>query len=168
MAAAAMRFLLLACLVTATLPASMSRAGGPDPTIAAELITLVNAAREREGLVPIKIDARLMQAAQGLADDLAERGTVSHADRHGGRPPERFAQVGYRYAVAEEAVAAGETSCAAVIAAWLASPSHRAILLAAEARDAGVGHAFRADDPHRLGQYWVIDLGLAAVFASRP
>ncbi len=65
MAAAAMRFLLLACLVTATLPASMSRAGGPDPTIAAELITLVDAAREREGLVPDQIDARLMQRPRG-------------------------------------------------------------------------------------------------------
>ena len=168
MAAAATRLLLLACLAAAPLPASAARAGSPDPAMAAELVALVNAARAREGLLPVKIEARLMQAAQGLADDLAERGTVSHADRRGGRPPERFAQVGYRYAVAEEAVAGGQTSCAEVVADWLASPSHRAILLDAEVRDAGVGHAFRAHDTHRMGHYWVIDLGLAAAPAPRP
>ena len=168
MAAAATRLLLLVCLVAGPLPGSAARAAGPDATIAAELVAIVNAARAREGLLPVKLDTRLMQAAQGLADDLAERGTVSHADRRGGRPPERFAQVGYRYAVAEEAVAGGETNCAEVVADWLASPHHRAILLAAEVRDAGVGHAFRSDDPHRMHHYWVIDLGLAAAPAPRP
>jgi uncharacterized protein YkwD len=161
--AAGVPSLLLACLVTAVLATAAARADEAEVAIAARLLTLVNATREREGLLPLRIDARLMQAAQGLADDLAARRVLSHTDRRGGRPPARFARVGYAYSIAEEAVAGGQASCEEVVAAWLASPSHRAILLDPGAVDAGVGYVFRVDDkPGRgLGYYWVIDLGRA-------
>ena len=144
-------------------------AGAADATIAGQILALVNEARAEQGLAPLALEPRLARAAQGFADDLASRRTLSHTDRRGGRPPERFAQVGYRYAIAEEAVAAGQKTSAEVVADWLASPAHRALLLDREVRDAGVGHVFRADDrPGRgLGHYWVIDLGLAAPAQSR-
>jgi len=159
-----MRSLFLAALVITTLVASEPRMEAADAAIATELLNLVNAARAKEALAPIALEPRLTEAAQRFAEDLAARRALSHTDRRGGRPPERFLNAGYRYAIAEEAVAAGQKSCVEVVAAWLASPSHRPLLLDKAVRDAGIGYVFRADDGPGRGyrHYWVIDLGLAA------
>ena len=152
---------LVVTLAVATLPPG-ARAAPPDPALASRVIQLVNAARQQRGLAAVVMNQTLMQVAQALADDLAQRRTLSHVDSSGRGIGQRFLAADYVYSLADEAVAAGQGAPETMVAALLSQPGNRDTLMNPDARDAGVGFAARPQDAAAggIGTYWVIDLGL--------
>jgi uncharacterized protein YkwD len=145
----------------------------PRPDLAGAVVVLVNQHRAALGLPVLAVSPTLSAAATWKARHLAAYGYFAHDDP---APPvartagERIAACGYPSPFAGENIAFGQPSPAAVMAAWLASPGHRANLERPEFRALGVGVA-----PRGAALEWVQDFGdvadagsLAAPVATPP
>jgi uncharacterized protein YkwD len=117
------------------------------------VVQLTNAQRVANHLKALTVDARLQQSAQGYASHLAADGAFSHTD--GSVLSTRITATGYVFVYAGENLAMGQTSASSVVAAWMASPDHRANMLDPRFTQMGVGIAERSDG--RL--IWCIDFG---------
>lgn len=110
-----------------------------------------NAERAQAGLAALRASPVLDGAAQRHACDIARQQRLSHRSGLFSSLRSRLRRAGYAFSMANENLAAGQTSAAQVMRGWMQSPGHRANILAAPARDLGVGVAIGAD-----GQlYWV-------------
>jgi len=94
-----------------------------------DMLDLVNAERSARGLAPLTYDDRLILAAQRHSEDQALRGQMSHTGSDGSTLPVRIDRVGYSWSRIGENVAVGFPDAASVLAAWMASPSHRDTIL---------------------------------------
>ncbi|NLD42686.1 MAG: hypothetical protein GX657_04235 [Chloroflexi bacterium] len=132
---------------------------GPAPAppapdaLAGQVIELINRERAARGLAPLAGEARLAAAAAAHAADMAANDFVGHLGSDGAGPAERLERVGYAWSACGEVVAGGQPSPAAVVAAWMASEGHRAILLGSAYTEVGAGRATSAAS--RYGTYWV-------------
>ncbi len=99
-----------------------------NPALAAEVIRLVNQHRAGLGLRALKVSPTLGASAGWKARHMATNGYIGHDDP---APPvartaaERITACGYRGGWGEN-IAAGFSTAAAVLGAWLQSPGHRA------------------------------------------
>lgn len=124
------------------------------------VIALTNSERRRikgdacPDLVP---NAALTAAAERHAADMARRNYFSHTSRSGASPWSRIRTAGYRGVRLAENIAAGQPGPAEVVQGWMASPSHRAIILDCRLREIGVGYANNPGSGFTT--YWVQDLG---------
>lgn len=147
-----MRFLLIAvmlCLAGAQANACTLPAGAE--ALRGAVLAGVNAERARAGLALLRTAPALAVAAQNHACDIARNQRLSHRGGLFSTLPGRLRRAGYAFSMANENLAEGQTSPERVMHDWMASPGHRANILAADARDLGVGVAVGAD-----GQlYWV-------------
>lgn len=152
----------LACLTAVLVLSGAAAAAPPDPMMASRVIQLVNAARQQNGLPPLVMNQKLMQVAQALAEDLAQRRMLSHIDAAGKGIGARFLAADYVYSLADEAISGGQPTPEAAVADLLSHAGNRDTLLNPGVRDAGVGLAVRPEDVATtgIGTYWVIDLGL--------
>lgn len=118
-----------------------------------DVVNLTNQERAAAGLPPLASDPALMTAAQGHSQDMADHDFVSHTGSDGSTHYQRIARAGYSplYASAEN-IAAGYASPASVVAAWMASPGHRANILSPLYTHIGVGYVYEADDT--FGPYY--------------
>ncbi|EHR73514.1 uncharacterized protein with SCP/PR1 domains [Burkholderiales bacterium JOSHI_001] len=73
---------------------------------------------------PLKWDARLAQAAQTQALDMARRRQLTHAGSDGGHASDRLAQAGYEWGAVAENIARGQSDLPAVMGAWARSAGH--------------------------------------------
>jgi uncharacterized protein YkwD len=111
---------------------------------------LVNQVRAQQGLRRLRANGRLIMAASAHAADMVAHAFFGHSSPTGSTPQSRARGVGYGAGGpmrASETIgwADGEYAVPAeVVHAWLGSPQHRAILLARESRDIGVGLALGA------------------------
>jgi uncharacterized protein YkwD len=122
------------------------------------LVELINGERTARGLVALVPDARLMTTAGDYAWALAGGDPLSHTGAGREGPVARAETHGYLgWTVLGESLAAGHPTAEAVVAAWLASPSHRATLLSRDACEIGVGQATSAESAY--GVYWVAEVG---------
>ena len=96
------------------------------------------ASRRRPAL---SLDPRLSQAATLHAIDMLRWGRMSHTGSDGSDPGARISRTGYRWRSYRENVGVGYTDVRQVVAGWIASPEHRANLLADDVTQAGVGYA---------------------------
>lgn len=112
----------------------------------------INAERQRAGAAGLNRSEPLERAAQDHACALARRGQISHRGMLGTGLRTRLWQVGYRAELAGENLAAGIEAPPALVAAWMASPGHRANILMTGARDLGLGAARGRDGM----LYWVM------------
>lgn len=120
------------------------------------MIDAVNAERAKHKLAPVHGETTLMQIADFYACRLVEGGFFAHEDPIGGSTVDgRAADFGYAFWKIGENLAAGQQSVDEVMSAWLASPSHRAILLDPAFTELGV--AVKAGGPN--GIYWVQEFG---------
>lgn len=119
----------------------------------ARVVELTNAQRSASGLKGLTVNAALQQSAQHYANRLAGDGAFSHTD--GSVLATRVTEAGYAYQFVGENLALGQTSPNDVVAAWMASPDHRANMLDGRFTQMGVGVAQRADG--RL--IWCVDFG---------
>ena len=122
------------------------------------IIDLVNAERALVGLAPLARHAGLASAAGDYAAAMAGGGTFSHISLDGSGVQDRGAAHGYAgWTFLGENLAAGQSTPERVVRAWMASPAHRANVLAAQACDIGVGRAIAPGA--RYDVYWVMEIG---------
>ncbi|HEX5415383.1 MAG TPA: CAP domain-containing protein, partial [Chloroflexota bacterium] len=134
----------------------------PTPVHAAspadQAVALVNAERARQGLPPLRVAPELAAAAQSYAQLMASRGFFSHDGPDGSTMVSRDQAAGYtNWTLLEENLAAGNATAPEAVAAWLASPEHRANILSPKVDETGVGFAVQPGSPYTY--YWVEEFG---------
>jgi len=112
----------------------------------ATFLSLLNAERAKAGLSALSFNASLNQAALGHANDMVLRGYFAHHSPEGAIHSDRIRSAGCRARSMGETIANGQSSAEDVLAGWLASPAHRAILLDRKYGEIGLG---------RSGKFWV-------------
>ena len=101
------------------------------------LLKATNNARVAQGESPLVINAQLAEAARLKVRNMFDEQYWAHTAPDGTTPWHWFGQAGYAYADAGENLAKNFTTSDSTIAAWLASPTHRANVLKSEYKDVG-------------------------------
>lgn len=104
----------------------------------ARMLALVNRDRERHGLPPLQVDARVAAVARAHSEDMRRTGLVAHISPTTGSAADRVRAAGIRSAVILENVAQAY-GVAEAEEALMNSPGHRANLLAKEVTHVGLG-----------------------------
>jgi uncharacterized protein YkwD len=131
--AAAASLAVLGALAAAT-PAHAQRLSSPETS----LLNTINAVRTSHGLPPVRVDYHLTRAARGHSADMMRRQYFAHGSVVG-----RAVAAGAHGPCFGENLAWGTGITAQwVVEKWLASPSHRAILLRPGFRRVGLGIAY--------------------------
>lgn len=136
---------------TARPPAPTSRRPPPPQPAEAVVASLVNKVRGQHGCGPVRVDARLVSAAEGHSADMARRDYFSHVSPEGVSFAERIRAAGYPSPAAEN-IAVGQRSAAQVMDGWMSSPGHRRNILDCDYTAIGVGL-------WSSGWYWTQDFG---------
>jgi len=124
-------FLALCALLGATAGAEARTLSGSE----ASLLQTMNGVRASHGLAPLRLDVRLLRAARGHSADMLHHQYFAHGSVAG-----RALAHGARGPVFGEDLAWGTDATAQwVVSQWLASPSHRAVLLRPGFRRVGIG-----------------------------
>ena len=106
--------------------------------VSSTLIELANQDRKSMGLLPLKENSILNQAALAKAEDMIENDYFNHTSPSGITPWYWFKQKGYVYKAAGENLAIGFLDSAEVEKAWTESPSHRQNLLNSNFKEIGI------------------------------
>jgi uncharacterized protein YkwD len=145
-----MRLLRAACLAVACLAAGPASAFADVKQDA--LVAEINSARQAHGLRPLAVSRSLNRSASGLAAQLMRDNLFGHAGsiEAGG---------GFRTLGEALSIHPGKRPrYAATVRAWLASPSHRPLVLSAVFTRAGTGMA-RGLFSGQPSTIWVLHLG---------
>jgi uncharacterized protein YkwD len=138
------------------------------PRIKQATLCLINRQRSGRGLHALRLNSRLERAAYVHSSDMAARNHFSHVSPNGTDLVERLAGVGYvRSSVAwtvGENIGYGSGGRATprhMVAAWMASPGHRANVLNRRYREIGIGVVFGLPVPGRglPGATYTTDFG---------
>lgn len=105
------------------------------------LVDLANSGRAERALPPLRVSETLVRAAQLKADDMAAKGYFAHISPDGTTPWHWFAEAGYQFTYAGENLAINFDDSAAVYAAWMDSPGHRANILGPQYTEIGIATA---------------------------
>ena len=117
-----------------------------------EVFTLLNQERAVQGLHLLAADTALIAAARAHSQDMSQNNYFSHTNLQGKSAGQRMLEAGYSLNAWGENIAAGFTTPASVMNAWMNSPGHRANILGASFCDVGVGYESQ-------GGYWTQDFG---------
>lgn len=101
------------------------------------LLEATNRARAGEHEQPLRLNTKLMTAAQLKAHDMFAKQYWDHDAPDGTTPWYWFGEAGYAYAEAGENLAKNFSSPDSALSAWMASPVHRANILKADYQDVG-------------------------------
>jgi uncharacterized protein YkwD len=145
--------LALAIAVTGALtqraPAVQEVAYSAADRFEARMLHRLNAVRASRGLGALKLSAALSSAADRHSRDMARHGFCGHNSANGASFRTRVSRLygrgpGWRmWSVAENVFChPRRLSAAAALGSWLASPGHRANLLAPQWREVGVGAVY--------------------------
>lgn len=112
----------------------------PDPI---KIVRLTNEIRMEHGLLPLKIDSDLSQAARIRSKDMAEGRYIGHKNPYDGSgPPDAVQQSGYSYLLLLENLSKGPRMTAKeMVDGWMKSRGHRENLLDPEIEHIGVSIA---------------------------
>lgn len=150
-----MRNLLVAGVVAlAALVASPAPAGAAEPGVEAQLVDSINALRASLGLRPVASDPQLTSVARAWSDVMAQQGLAHN--------PAMPRQVAPPWARVGENVGYGE-SVSSVMAAFVHSPIHYAVLSDPYFDSVGVGVTTMAD-----GRFYVTEDFRAATDPTHP
>jgi uncharacterized protein YkwD len=116
-------------------------------SIRAATLCLVNRERADQGENPLQANAQLQQAAQGHSENMVTDDYFEHVGPNGDTPLSRMRAANYIYSSqigyeVGENIGWGTLWLAtpnAIVAAWMASPGHRANILDARFRDTAIG-----------------------------
>jgi len=103
-----------------------------------DLIDLANEERMAKGLSSLKINDKLVQAAQQKAQDMINQNYFAHTSPLGVNPWHWFDLTGYNYVVAGENLAKDFTDSKILHQAWMNSPSHRDNILNKNYQEVGI------------------------------
>jgi len=132
-------------------PPSTKAAARVAPSVATQVITLVNDERAKAGCAPLTEESHVTKAAQDFSDQMSAENFFSHTSPDGTTFDQRIKQAGYSKPGAEN-IARGQTSAAQVMDSWMNSDGHRANILNCSLKKIGVGVT-------TAGWYWVQDFG---------
>jgi len=149
-AAAMLLALVLLCAGCATQPLSnnsLDRVANPE-ALRREALSLVNQARSREGVAPLRMNATLNAAAQAHAEDMARRGFYGHrsperqdvADRYRGNGGGLWAAIGENIFHCTECTA-DSAQIRKFHEGWMRSAGHRRNIVSAQFDEFGFGVA---------------------------
>jgi hypothetical protein len=131
-----------------------------------DVVNQINAIRVQNGLAPLVAQSQLTASAQSYATAMATGKFFGHVAPNGSTLVTRNEGAGYaKWTYLEENLAAGQTSVAAAVNAWMQSPSHRADLLSPRVTETGVGYVYVAGSPY--GHYWVQEFGSRSIPAEK-
>lgn len=102
-----------------------------------QLLNDTNADRAKNDIAPLTLNPKLNAAATLKANDMFAHDYWAHTSPNGIAPWHWMGQAGYAYSYAGENLAKNFQSADGVIAAWMASPEHRANLLDKNYTDVG-------------------------------
>ncbi len=102
-----------------------------------ELLSATNKERERQGQAALRVSPELNKAAQLKAKNMFAAQYWAHNAPDGTTPWHWFGLAGYSYSEAGENLAKNFTTSDAIVAAWMASPTHRANILKSAYQDVG-------------------------------
>lgn len=104
------------------------------------------------------LNVALRTAARGHSEDMAAQNYFSHTSLNGLTFSQRMTNAGYAGASPwGENIAAGQSSSASVVSAWMSSAGHCANIMNPSFRSIGVGYAYSAGSTYR--HYWTQDFG---------
>jgi uncharacterized protein YkwD len=126
-----------ALLLVAT-PAHAAPARVPVRTLMSQVVTMTNQQRDAHGCGQVAVDRDLTVASIRQSGYMARTGVFSHVWRNGSTFASRARAAGYQRPAGEN-IAWGYPTAAQVVAAWMASPRHRANILNCAARSIGAG-----------------------------
>lgn len=95
----------------------------------AQLLDETNSARQQQGLLGLRVNEDLNEAAALKAQDMFANNYWAHNSPSGVSPWKWLADVGYTYTIAGENLAKNYPNASATVGAWLESPSHRENML---------------------------------------
>ncbi|MBR5227146.1 MAG: SH3 domain-containing protein [Clostridia bacterium] len=104
------------------------------------VLNLINEARSKAGVSPLKLGATLPKIAQLKADDMVKNNYFSHTSPTYGTPFKMMSDYGIDYKAAGENIA-GNPDIKAAVEAWLASDTHKQNLLSQAYNYIGIGIA---------------------------
>jgi len=107
---------------------------------------------------PLYMNANLRVAAQNHSFDMATQNYFSHTSLDGRTFDQRIFNAGYSgaYPLGEN-IAAGQTTPASVVSAWMTSPGHCTNIMNGSFNSAGVGYGFNSSSTYQ--HYWTLDFG---------
>ncbi|MFF5142733.1 CAP domain-containing protein [Streptomyces sp. NPDC013157] len=133
-------------------PSSSPKAAATASGVVARVLELVNAERGKVGCSALTLNTTLTKVAQAHSEDMALHQNMSHSGSDGSSPGDRITGAGYTWSAYGENVAYGYASPEQVMAAWMASPGHKANILNCAFKEIGVGLA-------QPDSYWTQDFG---------
>lgn len=133
---------------------STPKTTGTASGVVARVVALVNAERGKVGCSALTVNTTLSKVAQAHSADMALHQNMSHTGSDGSSPGDRITRAGYTWSTYGENVAYGYTTPEQVMAAWMASPGHKANILNCAFKEIGVGLA-------QPGGYWTQDFATA-------
>lgn len=127
-------------------------------TLEAAVVREMNRVRSAKGLRPLRTAPSLRSAARSHSQAMLANGFFGHDSTDGTAFSERikryYTNRGFSRWSVGEALMASEGSAVdaqAIVAAWLESPPHRAIVLSPTWRDAGIGVLYAPTAPETFG-----------------
>lgn len=123
----------------------------PQSSVENEVVDIANAHRAAAGCEPLRVDARLAQAAADHSADMSARDYFDHTTPDDVTFAERIVSAGFAAPGAEN-IARGQQTAAVVMQSWMDSDGHRANILNCRLTAIGVGLETE-------GMYWTQDFG---------
>lgn len=122
-----------------------------------QVLALINQERTSRGIPALTSNTRLRNAALGHSQDMACNDFISHTGSDGSSPGDRITAAGYDFSTWGENIAAGYTTPASVVEAWMDSTGHRANILNPGFTEIGIGYAYNSASFY--DHYWTTDFG---------
>lgn len=125
-----------------------------------DVLAMINAERVRHGCQPLRVEARLSEAAERQSRGMAERHYFNHNAPDGSTPGRRVQDTGYVYQMVGENIEVNTDDPEEVFATWMNSPGHRQNILMCAFKETGIAMAWQEDDqrvpgvPPEFHAYW--------------
>lgn len=119
------------------------------------VVASVNQHRAQAGRRPVVVDSRLAAAARDHSAHMARERIMTHVGAGWTNAGQRMSAAGYRWSTWAENVAAGQTTPAQVMSAWMNSAGHRANILNGNVVHIGIA----ATKGSNGVTYWTMVLG---------
>jgi uncharacterized YkwD family protein len=119
-------------------------------SVETQIVNLVNQERAKSGVPALKSDWELARVAKAKSIDMRDKNYFDHNSPTYGSPFQMMKSFGINYTYAGENIAAGQTTAASVMKAWMESPGHKANILSRNFTYIGVGYAKGGSYQH----YW--------------
>ncbi len=132
-----------------------------------QVLAAVNKARAGAGCSALTVNAKLVAAAQGHAQAMAEQNFFGHASKNGAKFSSRIKAQGYRFSKVAENIGAGQSSAAGILKDWLGSAGHRKNILDCALTETGIAVVYQPEDKPLKGQKYAMKYYWVEVFA-RP